>query len=94
MGMLRDKECEKVVELTVPKAVAVVTLTPPENPRALQAIELAKMASKYCDNVTTADSVEEAFEVARLLAGDKCVIMAFGSLSYQGRLINVTKKYL
>ena len=92
MGMLRDKECEKVVALTAPKAVAIVTLTPPENPRALEAVELAKMAGKYCTNVTTADSVEEAVEIAKILAGDKCIIVAFGSLSYQGRLINVTKK--
>lgn len=92
MGMLADKECEKVVSLMVPKAVAVVTLTPPENPRALEATELAKMALKYCSNVTTADSVEEALEIAKVLAGNTCDIVAFGSLSYQGRLLKAARK--
>ena len=43
--------------------------------------------------MTVADSVQEAVEIAFLLAGkDKeTVIIAFGSLSYLGELINVVE---
>ena len=37
-------------------------------------------------------SVEEALEMATLLAGKDCVIIAFGSLSYLGRLDKAVKK--
>ena len=92
MGVLRDKEYEKVMEIMAGRAVAIVTLTPPSNIRALPGLELAKAAKKYCSNVTTADSVEEALEIAEILAGKKCAILAFGSLSYLGRLKNAVSK--
>lgn len=85
MGVLRDKEYEKVLEYTADLASHIVTLTPPENPRALTAYELAQVAKKYCPQVSMADSVEEALEIASLLAGQECGMIAFGSLSYLGR---------
>ena len=92
VGVLADKEYNKVMANTLDLAKYVVTLTPPENKRALPGSELAKEALKYNKNVSTADSVEEAVEMASLLAGKDCVIIAFGSLSYLGRLDGVVKK--
>ncbi len=92
VGVLADKEYNKVLANTLDLAKCVVTLTPPENKRALPSADLAKEALKYNKNVSTADSVEEALEMATLLAGKDCVIIAFGSLSYLGRLDKAVKK--
>lgn len=92
MGILRDKEYEKVIELTQGYADQIITITPPENPRAMGAYELAQEIAKVHPNVTAVDSLEEAVEMARLLAGPEDVILAFGSLSYLGRLIKIAER--
>lgn len=89
MGVLKDKEYDKVIALTHRFADQIITVTPPENPRALAAIDLAKEVAKVHPLVTAAESVEEAVEMAKLLAGKEDVILAFGSLSYLGRLMDV-----
>ena len=86
MGILKDKEYEKVVAETALYAEQIITITPPENARALSAYELAKTVKDYNPNVTSADSLEEAVEMAYLLAGKEDVILTFGSLSYLGRV--------
>ena len=92
MGMLKDKEYEKVAEITYPYADQIITVTPPENKRALSAMELAAAVSAYHPRVTTAGSVEEAVEMAYLLAGKEDVILCFGSLSFLGRVRDILGK--
>lgn len=92
MGVLRDKEYEKVIALTEMYADHIITITPPENPRALAAYELAQAVAKVHANVTAVDSLEEAVEMARLLTGPEDVILAFGSLSYLGRLMKIVER--
>ena len=92
MGMLKDKEYEKVAEITYPYADQIITVTPPENKRALSAMDLAAAVSAYHPRVTTAGSVEEAVEMAYLLAGKEDVILCFGSLSFLGRVRNILGK--
>lgn len=92
MGMLRDKEYEKVIAHTHAYADQIITLTPPGNPRALSAYELAQAVAKVHPNVTAVDSPEEAVEMARLLAGPQDVILAFGSLSFLGDLIRIVER--
>lgn len=87
MGVLRDKEYDKVIALTHELADQIITVTAPENPRALSAYELAQEIAEVHENVTGADSLEEAVEMALLLAGKGDVIVAFGSLSYLGKLM-------
>lgn len=93
MGMLRDKEYDKVIRNTFALAEHVITVTPPIKERALPAYELAQAVREYHNSVTVADSVQEAVEIAYLLAGkDKeAVIIAFGSLSYLGELMNIVE---
>ena len=86
MGVLRDKEYDKMLAVMMPLAQYVITVTPPENPRALAAYDLAVEVKKYHELVTAVDSLEEAVEMAGLLAGKEYVTIAFGSLSYLGRL--------
>lgn len=92
MGMLRDKEYGKVIGLTHSLADQIITVTPPGNPRALSACELAAAAAWVHKKVTAADSLEEAVEMARLLADKEDVIVAFGSLSCLGRLMEILGK--
>lgn len=89
MGVLRDKEYGKMLSLTWELADQIITVTPPGNPRALSAYDLAKEAAKFHPKVTAADSPEEAVELARLLAGREDVIIAFGTLSFAGRLMEI-----
>ncbi len=89
MGILKDKEYEKIIELTHQYADQIITVTPPENPRALPAYDLAKAVAAVHPNVTAVDSLEEAVEMSMLLAGREDVIIAFGSLSYLGRLMEI-----
>ena len=93
MGMLRDKEYDKVICITFALAKHIITVTPPIRERALSAYELAQAAGEYHDSVTVADSVQEAVEIAYLLAGEDkdTVIIAFGSLSYLGELMNIVE---
>lgn len=93
MGVLRDKEYDKVIQNTFGLASHIITVTPPAGERALSALELAQAARAYHGAVTAADSVQEAVEIAYLLVGkDKdTVIIAFGSLSYLGELIDVVE---
>lgn len=92
MGMLRDKEYEKVIAETYAYADQIITVTPPENPRALPALSMAEAVKEYHPRVTAAGSLEEAVEMAYLLAGREDVILAFGSLSYLGRLQVILQK--
>lgn len=93
MGVLKDKEYDKVIRNTYDLAEHIITVTPPVRERALHAYDLAQAVREYHGSVTVADSVQEAVEIAYLLAGlDKdTVIIAFGSLSYLGELIDVVE---
>ena len=86
IGMLRDKDAAGIFECMLPLAEQVITFTPPGNPRAMDAVELAGIAGKYHERVSSADSLEEALEIAELMAGKDGAVIAFGSLSFIGRL--------
>lgn len=92
MGVLKDKEYEKIIAETYAYADQIITITTPDNPRALPALELAQAVRQYHPNVTAAGSLEEAVEIAYLLAGKEDVIISFGSLSYQGRLMQIVEQ--
>lgn len=93
MGILKDKEYDKIIRQTYELAEHIITVTPPNNPRALHGYELAQNVKEYHESVTVADSLQEAVEIAYLLAGrDKeTVVIAFGSLSYLGELIHIVE---
>ena len=89
MGILKDKEYDKVISLTHKYADQIITVTPSNNPRAMHAYDLAKEIAKVHPAVMAVDSLEEAVEMSSLLAGKDDVIIAFGSLSYLGRLMDI-----
>ena len=90
MGMLRDKEQEEVIKATCPYATQILTV-PTKGARGTSSYELAVEVQRYHANVTALDSVEEAVELSFLMADKETVIIAFGSLSYLGRLITVVE---
>lgn len=90
IGILRDKEQDEILRVTCPLADQILTVPTPGE-RGLPAYDLACIVKEYHDNVTATDSVQEAVELAYLLADKETVIIAFGSLSYLGNLINVVK---
>ncbi|MDE7223451.1 MAG: bifunctional folylpolyglutamate synthase/dihydrofolate synthase [Acetatifactor sp.] len=92
MGILKDKEYEKIIELTAHYADQILTVAPPGNPRAMSSYELAQEVAKIHSQVTAVDSLEEAVEISHLLAGREDVILAFGSLSYLGRLMEIMEE--
>ena len=92
MGILRDKEYEKIIALTHSYADMILTVATPNQARTMSSYELATEVAKVHPNVTAVDSLEEAVEIAYLLAGKEDVILAFGSLSFTGKLINIVEK--
>ncbi len=92
MGILRDKEYETIIELTHSFADQIITVATPGNARAMSSCELAAEVAKMHPNVTAVDSVEEAVEISYLLAGKEDVIIAFGSLSFMGRMLGILEK--
>ena len=58
----------------------------------MSSYELACKVRDYQPDVTALDSVQEAVEMAYLLADKDTVIVAFGSLSYLGALIKEAER--
>lgn len=85
MGVFRDKEYERLLEIMAPLTEAIVTVTAPGK-RGLDGRKLAKSAKKWCEDVSYASSCKEAIETARRKAGCDGVVLAFGSLSYLGAM--------
>lgn len=79
LGMLADKEREKVVDLLVPFADEVI-ITKPDSPRAGDWTGLAKIAQKHGKPVVCIEDPKEAVEVAYKRLGPKDMLCVTGSL--------------
>lgn len=80
VGVLADKDFTEVGRLLAPMARKIITVTP-HHPRALEAERLAERLQAFCTDVTPADNVQQALELAKKAAEDR-PILAFGSLSW------------
>lgn len=91
IGVLKDKEYQKMAEKLCPLASAVYTLTP-DCPRGLPAEELLKAVMPYCQRGSSCKSLSEAVALAKQAyaeyeaSGEEAVIVAWGSLSYIGQI--------
>ncbi len=92
IGVLADKEYQKVLKILLPQAKRVYTVTP-DNPRALSAEDLAAEVEKYYLHhyVVCAKTVEWAVKSALETTAADGVILAFGSLSYLGQVRGVVE---
>jgi len=87
-GMYVDKEHDKVLSIMAPLAHQMLTITT-FGPRTYNAVELAKDALKYQENVSAIGGIDEAMDIAYLMAEPKDVIVVFGTLS----ILNDVKKW-
>lgn len=91
IGVLRDKEYDKMVAILCPLAAKVYTITP-ENERGLSGVALRKSILPYCQNTIVCDSAAAAVEAAKQdciwyeKQGEASAIIAWGSLSYIGQI--------
>ena len=91
MGVLADKAYGEECEMIAPLFEKFFTITPPNNPRALQAEKLAEDLKTYHSDVTACETIEEAVEGACRVARAEDVILIFGSLSYIGEACQAVK---
>ncbi len=93
IGVLADKEHEKMLKKLLPLAKQVFTVTPP-NVRALDCVSLAGEAEKYHNHVTACENIKLAVDKALECTGKDGIILAFGSLSYLKDVKNCIYKKL
>lgn len=80
----------------MPFAWKVFTVTP-NHPRAFDGALLAERAEAYHSDVrfcgTVSEGLEQAFTCAKSkTAGEKAMILAFGSLSYLGEIREIVRR--
>ena len=83
-GMFRDKDHEKVIELTAPLAEHIITVETPDNVRATPAETLKEEVARVNPSVEAAKSIADAVEKTLSQASPEDVIVIFGSLSFLG----------
>lgn len=86
MGVLKDKQYDKIASILAPMAAQVITMEAPDNSRALSAGKLAETVKKYNEQVQEAKSLSDAVNRGMHLAGEEDVVIAFGSLSFTGEI--------
>lgn len=65
IGMMEDKDVDGYLSVIAPKCRKIITVTP-DNPRAMPAEQLKKLAEKYCSDVTAADNSAEAVKQSEI----------------------------
>ena len=85
VGVLADKEYQAMMAIIAPLAERFITVTP-ENPRALDAQDLAKYLARYGKQAMSCESIEAAIRKGTDLCGQDGMLCAFGSLYYIGKV--------
>ena len=85
MGVLKDKEYEKIIDIMAPMTELVYVIAP-KNERALPAEELKAAWEKHNKKVIVAKDAKEALKLALHVYGEESGILCFGSLSFMSEL--------
>lgn len=93
MGVLKDKQYDKIASILAPMAKKVITLETPDNDRALSAEKLAETVRKYNSKVQAAKSLSNAVDQGMNLAEKEDVVVAFGSLSFTGEITRLFREW-
>ena len=89
MGVFRDKEYEKIAAIVATMADKVYAVDLPDPDRTLPAEELAATLRQYCGKVEKCSGIDDAVKKALSEAGKEDVVLAYGSLSYLGRVMEI-----
>ena len=92
MGVFRDKEYEKIADILGPLASSIHTVDLPDAGRTLPAPELAAVMQRHCmpgASIRPEESISKAVAHALKEADTGDVILAFGSLSYLGKVMEL-----
>ncbi|NMA95404.1 MAG: bifunctional folylpolyglutamate synthase/dihydrofolate synthase [Clostridiales bacterium] len=85
IGLLRDKEVNKILGILCPLANYVI-VTKPDSHRAMDVESLAQMAKPYSRKVIIVEDIKEAIKKASYLAGPEGVAIFSGSLYLVGEV--------
>lgn len=92
LGVFKDKEYEKMIQLIAPYLDYVYTIDLPNKERTLEKERLCEILGKYEIEAETAVYIEEALTLAKKRAGEDGTVLAFGSLSYLGEVIRLEEE--
>lgn len=92
MGVFKDKEYEKIVEIMAPYLRFVYAIDLPNKERTLDKKDLCKVLMDKGVCTETADSIEEALRLAKQQEKEEGTVLVFGSLSYLGEVIRLEEK--
>lgn len=90
IGMLEDKDINSVLDILIPRFNKIITTTP-NNPRAIDAEELANKVSLYNKYVICKPSIHEAVEYSLENIKDNEIIISAGSLYMIGEVRTLVK---
>lgn len=93
IGMMADKDCELFLQKILPYCSSAITVTVEENKRSISAKELADLAKKYCDDVISAESYDDALAIANEKSAGEKPIFVCGSLYLASAIREKLKKY-
>ncbi|WP_153020800.1 folylpolyglutamate synthase/dihydrofolate synthase family protein, partial [Kosmotoga sp. DU53] len=79
IGIMKDKEVEKIVKELAPLAYKVVA-TSPKTPRATTSHDLREIVVKFNKNISVVEDVETALELALSEAKENDIVCVTGSL--------------
>ena len=98
MGVFKDKEYEKIAGIMGPLARSIYTVNLPDANRTLPCDKLAEVMKDYIPadaSIHAQENIEKAVKAALSEADEeKDIILAFGSLSYLGQVIEIIKSVL
>ena len=89
MGVFKDKEYRKIVEIMAPYLTKVYTINLPNRERSLAKEELSAVLGKAGVQTACAEGIEEALTAAKAGCKKEDVVLIFGSLSYLGDVIRI-----
>jgi dihydrofolate synthase/folylpolyglutamate synthase len=87
-GAMRDKAIGEMADILFPLAERVIA-TRADNPRAVSPQEIAELAHRTQTDVLEEETMKPALERARLLAGDKGVVVITGSIYIVGEALGI-----
>ena len=90
LGILADKEVEKMIKVIVPKAKKVITVTP-NNERAELSKDLEKVVLKFNENCESIEEYKTAFQKGLSYCSEDDLLLISGSLYMIGDMRGIIR---